>query len=130
MKATTKIRFTEGQIALVLRAYPNCNLGHLTEVCFEFDKSGKIIDCIGTTKDGGTIDNNYVGSGLRRLYDRARLQLTARQTGATILQFPNGAKHHMPLSFGSNSQISNVWRKITSPAWRDGAKGGECARWR
>jgi hypothetical protein len=26
MKTTTKIRFTEPQIALVLRTYPNCNL--------------------------------------------------------------------------------------------------------
>jgi len=50
MKPTTKIEFSEPQIAFVLRAYPNCNLGHLTEVCFEFDQTGKIIDCIGTIK--------------------------------------------------------------------------------
>jgi hypothetical protein len=30
MKPTTKIRFTEPQIALVMRAHPNCNLDHLT----------------------------------------------------------------------------------------------------
>jgi hypothetical protein len=48
MKPTTKIRFTEPQIALLMRAYPNCNLGYLTEVSFEFDQAGKIIDCVGT----------------------------------------------------------------------------------
>jgi hypothetical protein len=92
MKPTTKIRFTEPQIALVIRAYPTSNLGHLTEVCFEFDQAGKIIDCVGTIKDGGNIDHNYAGSGLARLYERARRQLTARQTSATILQFPSGEK--------------------------------------
>jgi hypothetical protein len=40
MKPTTKIRFTEPQIALVMRAYPNCNLDRLTEVSFEFDQAG------------------------------------------------------------------------------------------
>src|SRR5262249_7895051 len=89
MKPTTKIRFTEPQIALVMRAHPNCNLEHLSELCFEFDQAGKIIDCIGTIKDGGNIDQDYAGSGLARLYDTARRQLTARQADATILQFPN-----------------------------------------
>src|SRR5262245_24978883 len=90
MKPTTKIRFTEPQIALVMRAHPNCNLEHLSELSFEFDRTGKIIDCIGTIKDGGDIDHDYTGSGLARLYDRARRHLTGRQTSATILQFPNG----------------------------------------
>jgi hypothetical protein len=89
MKPTTK---TEPQIAFVIRAYPNCNLGYLTEVCFEFDQAGKIIDCIGTIKDGGNVDYNYAGSGLARLYEKARRQLAARQTIATILQFPNGER--------------------------------------
>jgi hypothetical protein len=92
MKPTIKIRFTEPQIALVMRAHPNCNLDHLTELSFEFDQAGTIIDCIGKIKDGGNIDHNYAGSGLARLYDRARRQLTARQTSATILQFPNGER--------------------------------------
>jgi len=92
MKPTIKIRFTEPQIALVTRAYPNCNLDHLTELAFEFDQAGKIIECIGTIKDGGNIDHDYAGSGLARLYDTARRLFTARQTGATILQFPNGEK--------------------------------------
>jgi hypothetical protein len=92
MKPTTKIRFTEPQIALLMRAHPNCNLDRLTEISFEFDQSGKIIDCTGTIKDGGNIDHNYVGSGLARLYTAARRRLTARQTSATILQFPNGEK--------------------------------------
>jgi hypothetical protein len=34
---------TEPQIALVMRAHPNCNLDRLTEVCFEFDQAGKIV---------------------------------------------------------------------------------------
>src|SRR5262249_46368739 len=88
MKPTTKIRFTESQIALLMRAYPNCNLNRLTELCFEFDQAGKIIDCIGKIMDGGNIDHDYAGSGLARLYETARRRLTARQTSATILQFP------------------------------------------
>ena len=90
IKPTTKIRFTESQIALVMRAHPNCNLDRLTELFFEFDQAGKIVDCIGTIKDGGNIDHNYAGSGLARLYEAARRQLAIRQTSATILQFPNG----------------------------------------
>jgi hypothetical protein len=73
-----------------MSAHPNCNLDDLTELSFEFDRAGKVIDCIGTIKDGGNIDHDYAGSGLERLYETARRQLTARQTGATILQFPNG----------------------------------------
>jgi hypothetical protein len=84
MKPTTKIRFTEPQIALVMRAHPNCNLDRLTELCFEFDQAGKIIDCIGTIKHGGNNDHDYAGSGLARLYERARRQLTARQISATV----------------------------------------------
>jgi len=92
MKSTVKIRFTEPQIALVMRAHPNCNLDHLTELSFEFDHSGKIIDCTGTIKDGRNIDHNYAGSGLARLYETARRRLTGRQISATILQFPNSEK--------------------------------------
>jgi hypothetical protein len=90
MKPTTKIRFIEPQIALVMRAHPNCNLDRLAEISFEFDQAGKIIDCIGTIKDGGNIDHDYAGSGLARLYERARCRLTVRPTTATILHFPNG----------------------------------------
>jgi hypothetical protein len=90
MKPTTKIRFTEPQIALVMRAHPNCNLDNLTELSFEFDQAGRIIDCIGTIKDGGNIDHNYAGSGLARLYEAARRRLKARQGSSTILHFPNG----------------------------------------
>jgi hypothetical protein len=89
---TTKIRFTEPQIALVMRAYPDCNLDRLTELSFEFDQAGKIIDCIGTTKAGGNIDHDYAGSGLARLYETARRKFTARQASATLLQFPNGER--------------------------------------
>src|SRR5262245_66185126 len=67
MQPTTKIRFTEPQIALVMRAHPNCNLDNLSEVSFEFDQAGKIVDCIGTIKDGGDVDHNYAGSGPRAL---------------------------------------------------------------
>jgi hypothetical protein len=92
MKPTTKIRFTEPQIALVMRAHPNCNLDRLTEVSFEFDQGGKIIDCIGTIKDGRNVDHDYAGSGLARLYDRARRRLTGRQISATVLQFSSCAR--------------------------------------
>jgi hypothetical protein len=90
MRSTIKIRFTEPQIALVMRAHPNCNLDRLTELSFEFDQTGKIVDCIGQIKEGGHMDHNYAGSGLARLYEVARRQFTARQTNATILQFPKG----------------------------------------
>ena len=87
MKPTTKIRFTEPQIALVMRAHSNCNLNRLADVSFEFDHGGKIIDCTGTIKDGGNIDHDYAGSGLARLYDAARHRLADRQNSVTILQF-------------------------------------------
>jgi hypothetical protein len=89
MNPTIKIRFTEPQIALVLRAHPNCNLDHLTELSFEFDQAGEVVDCRGTIKPGGKVDHDYAGSGLARLYYTARRQLIARQTSATILQFQN-----------------------------------------
>jgi hypothetical protein len=94
MKPTIKIRFTEPQIALVTRAYPNCNLDHLTELAFEFDQAREIIDCTGTIKDGESVNHDYAGSGLARLYETARRQFTARPTSATILQFPNGERRH------------------------------------
>jgi hypothetical protein len=92
MKPTIKIRFTEPQIALVIRAHPDCNLDRLAEVSFEFDHSGEIIDCVGTIKDGGNVDRDYAGGGLARLYETARRQLAGRQTSATILQFPEGER--------------------------------------
>jgi len=79
MKPTVKIRFTEPQIALVMRAYPDCNLDRLTELSFEFDQAGMIIDCVGTIKDGGNIDHDHSGSGLVRLYKAAR-----RLTGTEV----------------------------------------------
>jgi hypothetical protein len=75
-----------------MRAHPNCNLDHLTELSFEFDQAGKIVDCIGTIKDGGNIDYDYAGSGLARLYETARRKFTTRQTSAPILRFPNGER--------------------------------------
>src|SRR5262249_4969349 len=92
MKPTTKIRFTEPQIELVIRAHPNCNLGHLTEVPFEFDQAGEIVDCVGTIRDGVDIDHDYAGPGLARLYETARTRFAIPQTSAMILQFPNGEK--------------------------------------
>jgi hypothetical protein len=92
MKPTTKIRFTEPQIALMTRAHPNCNLDRLSELSFEFDQAGNIVNCVGTIKDGRDLDHDYAGSGLARLYKTARRQLTARQTSATILQFPNSKR--------------------------------------
>src|SRR5215813_12620640 len=117
MKPTTKIRFTEPQIALVMRAHPNCNLDHLTELSFEFDQAGKIIDCIGTIKDGGNIDHDYAGGGLACLYERARRQLAARQTSATILQFPDGER--LPGRPASGmleiSEAGSAWPSTAAP---------------
>jgi hypothetical protein len=101
MKSTIKIRFTEPQIELLMRAHPNCNLDRLTELSFEFDQAGKIVDCIGTIKGGGNIDHNYAGSGLARLYRAARRLLAAPQTSAMILQFPRPkAQGHHPMDDG------------------------------
>jgi hypothetical protein len=91
MKPTIKIRFTESQIALVMRAHPNCNLGRLTEVSFEFDQGGKLVDCIGTI-NGGNIEHDYAGSGLAQLYKAARRLFTAGTIGATILCYPGGKR--------------------------------------
>src|SRR5262249_35991813 len=90
MNSTTKIRFTERQIALVMRAHPACNLDHLAEVAFELDQAGRIVNCMGTIKAGGNTEHSYAGSGLAHLYEMARDRLTGRQTSAMILQFPHG----------------------------------------
>jgi hypothetical protein len=82
MKPKIKIRFTEPQIALLMRAHPHCNLDRLTELCFEFDQAGKIIDCIGTIKDGGSIDHDYSGSGLARLSAAAAFSAAAFSFGS------------------------------------------------
>jgi hypothetical protein len=92
MKSTITIRFTEPQIALAMRACPNCNLDRLIELSFMFDEAGKIIDCIGMIMDGENIEHDYAGRGLAYLYETARRKFTARQIGATILQFPNGER--------------------------------------
>jgi hypothetical protein len=90
MKQTTKIRFTEPQIALVMRALPNCNLEHLTELSFEFDQAGKIIDCIGTIKDGGSVDHDYAGGGLGAL---------VRESTSPIGS-PTGQRYDFPIPDG------------------------------
>ena len=92
MDPTTKIRFTEAQIVLVMRAHPSCNLDSLSELSFEFDRFGRIVDCNGTAKHGPRIDRVYAGRGLARLYEIACRRITARQTTATILQFPTGER--------------------------------------
>jgi hypothetical protein len=92
MKSTITIRFTEPQIALATRAYPNCNLDRLIELSFMLDEAGKIIDCIGTIKGGEDIEHDYAGRGLAYLYETACRKLTAWQISATILQFPNGER--------------------------------------
>jgi|SRR5262245_50895253 len=79
MKPTTEIRFTEPQIALMMRAHPNCNLDHLTELSFEFDQAGKVIDCIGMLKGDGNVDHDYAGSGLARLYETARREAVSER---------------------------------------------------
>jgi hypothetical protein len=91
MKPTTKIRFTEPQIALLMRAHPDCNLDRLTELSFEFDLAGRIIDCIGTIKEGGNINTivSVTDSRTCTRWHAANSQLD--KTSATILQFRNAA---------------------------------------
>src|SRR5262245_53741173 len=104
MKPIIKIRFNETKIELVSEAQqqynpntyqykstiPNCNQNRLNKISFEFNHSRKIIDCIGTIKNVANPNHNYAGSGLARLYEKALRRLTARQSSATILRFPNG----------------------------------------
>jgi hypothetical protein len=71
MKPTIKIRFTEPQIALVMRAHPNCNLDHLTELCFEFDQTGMVIDFFGKIKDGGNVSHDMPVADSRAVRDGA-----------------------------------------------------------
>jgi hypothetical protein len=110
MKPTIKIRFTEPQIALVMRAHPNCNLDHLTELSFEFDQAGTIIDCIGTIKDCGNSDYDYAGSGLARLYEMARRHFTAPQTSQTLLQFPNAGRLAKAVENKCLAQSNKSWQ--------------------
>jgi hypothetical protein len=65
-----------------MRAHPNCNLDHLTELSFEFDQAGKIIDCIGAIRDGANTDHDFAGSGLARLWQR-RTNVWRRVTSPT-----------------------------------------------
>jgi hypothetical protein len=46
---------------------------------------------IGLLEAGGNIDHDYAGRGLARLYETARRQFAARQTSATIIQFPRSS---------------------------------------
>jgi hypothetical protein len=84
MKSTITIRFTEPQIALAMRAYPNCNLDRLIELSFVFDEAGKIMDCTGTIKDGPNTQHDYAGRGLAYLYKTARRKVTARPITAAV----------------------------------------------
>jgi hypothetical protein len=91
MKPTIKIRFTEPQIALVMRAHPNCNLDGLLELTFCFDQDGRLLDCTGKI-EGDDNERDYAGLGLILTYEMACRNLTCRsQSGAEILQFPEGS---------------------------------------
>jgi hypothetical protein len=103
MKSTITIRFTKPQIALAMRAYPNCNLDRLIELSFVFDEAGKIMDCTGTIKDGGNTRHNYAGRGLAYLYETARRKVTARPITAAVLEFPNGQRLRLAGSQASSS---------------------------
>ena len=121
MKLTTKIRFTEPQIAFVIRAYPHCNLDNLAELSFEFDQAGKIIGCFGTIKDGGNMGHDYAGSGLARLYETARRHLAARQTSATILQLRNGERLPMRRNDTQKLQAPEMHHGLCDPcSWWTG----------
>jgi hypothetical protein len=71
MKPTTKIRFTEPQIALLMRAHPDCNLDGLIELTFFFDQNGHLIDCTGKI-EGDDAERDYAGLGLILTYEMAR----------------------------------------------------------
>jgi hypothetical protein len=81
-----KITFNHWRLALIRRAHPGCNLDNLSEVTFEFDEAGNIIDCTGRLEDT-TITHSHVGEGLVTLHAmavRQREQLAAG-TSATVL---------------------------------------------
>jgi hypothetical protein len=84
------IRFTAFQIELVKLADPASQLHNLTELTFEFDESGNVIDCLGRCPRGEqlTVDD-YNGPGLLRLQHLARQQFAARlaDSAAKVLSF-------------------------------------------
>src|SRR5262249_42137460 len=126
-KPTLKIRFTEPQIAFLMRAHPNCNLDRLTEVSFEFDQSGNIVDCVDTIKDGGK-HHDYAGSGLARLYEMARRQFTTPQTSATILRCPKSEKLVTAKTLqGPRSPLLPSWPSPLRPTLPK--TSARCARW-
>jgi hypothetical protein len=91
MKPTTKIRFTEPQIAFLRRAHPDCNLDGLAELTFFFDQDGHLIDCTGRI-EGDDTERDYAGLGLILMYEMACRGLARRsQSGAEILRFPGGS---------------------------------------
>jgi hypothetical protein len=84
----------------------------------EFDQTRKIIDCIGTTKPGGNVDHDYAGTGLARLYEMARRQMTGRQTSATILLFSKGEKLGRGSVNGSRRwPPKGRWQECSARTW-------------
>jgi hypothetical protein len=83
------IRFTAFQIELVKRADPASQLHNLTELTFEFDKGGNVIDCLGRCEGLQLTDDDYDGPGLLRFFEMARKQCAARlsDSGAKVLSF-------------------------------------------
>ena len=53
MKSTIRIRFTESQIALVMRAHPNCNLDRLTEVSLNSIRLERLLIASAQSKTAG-----------------------------------------------------------------------------
>ena len=100
MRTTTKIRFTEPQIALVMRAHPDCNLHHLTELSFVFDETGTIVDCTGTIKHGGNTITIMPAAGSRAC---TRRHVANSQLDRPALRFCNSQ-----MARGSPSVLLNV----------------------
>ena len=65
MKPSIKIRFTEPQIALVMRAHPNCNLDRLTELSFEFDRAGRLLIASAQSRTAGMSITTMPAAGSR-----------------------------------------------------------------
>jgi hypothetical protein len=100
-----------------LRAHPNCNLDRLAELSFEFDQAGKIIDCIGTIKDGGNIDHDYAGGKLACLYERARRQIGSSANQRNDFAIPRWREATRPTGLGmlEISEAGSAWPSTAAP---------------
>lgn len=100
MRHRTKIRFTGPQLAFVREAHPHCRFDDLTEVTFEFDRAGNVVDCTAKIdRNAPKRDSMLYAGAVARLYAIALKRFNARAQGsATVLQFPPDSNGSRPVA--------------------------------